>query len=50
LPTARLPFDNPVESAVIITIFIVAIFVVDGIVRWWRENEWKRRWRQRDED
>jgi hypothetical protein len=39
-----------VESAVIIAVFIVAIFAVDFIMRWWRENEWRRRWRRRDED
>jgi len=36
------------------TTFIVAllaiIFAVDIIARWWRENEWKRRWRNRDDD
>ena len=35
------------------TIFIVAlvvgVFAADLIRRWWRETEWKRRWR-RDED
>jgi hypothetical protein len=39
-----------VESVLFITIFIVGIFVVDVVVRWWRENEWRRRWRERDED
>jgi len=50
LSAARLRFDPPVESALIIAVFIVAIFVVDFIARWWRENAWSRRWRQRDED
>jgi hypothetical protein len=50
LPAARLRFEQPVESALIITIFIVAIFVIDVVARWWRENEWRRRWRERDED
>jgi len=39
-----------VESAVIITILILGIFVADLIMRWWRENEWRRKWRQRDDD
>jgi hypothetical protein len=39
-----------VESAFIIAIFIVAIFAVDLIMRWWRENEWRRKWRERDDD
>jgi hypothetical protein len=38
------------ESAVIIAIFIIAIFVGDLLVRWWRENAWRRRWRERDDD
>jgi hypothetical protein len=38
------------ESALIIGAFIVGIFVVDLVVRWWRENAWRRRWRERDDD
>jgi hypothetical protein len=29
---------------------IVAIFAVDFAWRWWRENEWQRRWRDRDNE
>jgi hypothetical protein len=29
---------------------IVVIFGVDLGWRWWRENEWKRRWRDRDNE
>jgi hypothetical protein len=29
---------------------VVAIFVVDILRRWWRENEWKRRWRRGRDD
>jgi hypothetical protein len=29
---------------------IVVIFAVDLCWRWWRENEWKRRWRDRDNE
>jgi hypothetical protein len=39
-----------VEAALLIAIFIVGIFVVDFLARWWRENEWRRKWRSRDED
>jgi hypothetical protein len=39
-----------VLSLLIIVGLIVAIFAVDIGSRWWRENEWKRRWRQKDED
>ena len=37
------------SSTIFIVGLIVMIFVVDLVVRWWRENEWKRRWRKRDE-
>jgi len=39
-----------VESTVFIIVLLVGIFVVDLGRRWWRENEWRRRWRERDED
>jgi hypothetical protein len=39
-----------VEAAVFIGALIVVIFVVDLVGRWWRENEWRRRWRERDDD
>ena len=34
------------EAAVFIGALIVVIFVVDLVGRWWRENEWRRRWRR----
>jgi amino acid transporter len=37
-------------STTFIVVLIVAIFAVDIVRRWWRENEWKRRWRNRDKD
>jgi hypothetical protein len=39
-----------VESILFIVVLIAGIFVVDLARRWWRENEWQRRWRKRDED
>jgi hypothetical protein len=33
-----------------LAVFIVGIFVFDFVRRWWRENEWKRRWRKGPED
>ena len=27
---------------------LVVTFVVDAVARWWRQNAWKRRWRERD--
>ena len=29
----------------LIALFITSIFIVDGVKRLWRQNEWKRRWR-----
>jgi hypothetical protein len=39
-----------VASILFIIVLIVGIFVVDLGRRWWRDNEWQRRWRKRDED
>jgi hypothetical protein len=39
-----------VEAAVFIVGLLFVIFVVDLVGRWWRENEWRRRWRERDDD
>jgi hypothetical protein len=46
---ASATLDLPVESALIITVFIIGIFAVDFVLRWWRENEWRRRWRRRND-
>jgi hypothetical protein len=36
---------------IFVIVVLVVIFAGDLIRRWWRENEWKRRWRRdRDED
>jgi hypothetical protein len=32
-------------AAVLIALLIAGIFAVDIGRRWWRQNEWKRRWR-----
>ena len=39
-----------VTSTLFIILLIVGVFVADLVRRWWRENEWKRRWRDRDDD
>jgi hypothetical protein len=39
-----------VESIVFIVLLLVGIFDFDIGKRWWRENEWQRRWRERDEE
>jgi hypothetical protein len=38
-----------VLSVAFIVILILAVFVFDIGKRWWMENEWRRRWRRRDE-
>jgi hypothetical protein len=39
-----------VESIAFIVILVVGIFVFDLGKRWWRENEWQRRWKRRDDE
>jgi hypothetical protein len=39
-----------VTAGIFITTLIVGIFAVDFALRRWRENEWRRRWRDRDEE
>jgi hypothetical protein len=39
-----------VATILFIVVLIVGIFVFDIGQRWWRENEWQRRWRKRDDD
>ena len=39
------------DVTLFIGLMIVVIFVGDMIRRWWKESEWKRRWRRdRDDD
>ena len=41
----------PGDATLFVILLIVGIFAVDIIRRWWRETEWKRRWRRdRDDD
>jgi hypothetical protein len=39
-----------VLSALFIAALIVVIFAVDIGARWWRQNQWRRRWRDRDDE
>jgi hypothetical protein len=39
-----------VGATVFIVVLLVGIFAVDLGRRWWRENEWKRRWRRGKDD
>jgi hypothetical protein len=36
------------STTLFIGLLIAGIFIVDLIRRWWKENEWKRRWRARE--
>jgi hypothetical protein len=39
-----------VLAALFIAAVILVIFATDIGTRWWRENEWRRRWRDRDDE
>jgi hypothetical protein len=39
-----------VTSTLFIALLIFVIFVFDLVRRWWKENEWKRRWKERDRE
>jgi hypothetical protein len=39
-----------VLSVIFIVVLIVGIFAADLLTRWWRENEWRRRWRDREDE
>jgi hypothetical protein len=39
-----------VTSTLFIVLMILGIFAVDLLLRWWKENEWTRRWREREKD
>jgi hypothetical protein len=39
-----------VEAAVFIVALLFVIFAVELVGRWWRQNEWRRRWRGRDDE
>jgi hypothetical protein len=39
-----------VTATLFIVLLLVAIFVGDVLRRWWRENEWKRRWREKPDE
>jgi hypothetical protein len=33
-----------------IVLLVAGIFIVDLASRWWRQNEWRRRWRDREDE
>jgi hypothetical protein len=39
-----------VAATVFIVLLVCGIFAVDVGRRWWRQNEWKRRWRKPSPD
>jgi hypothetical protein len=39
-----------VFAAIVISTFIVGVFVVEFTRMWWHQNAWRRRWRDRRED
>jgi hypothetical protein len=38
------------SEVVFVAVLLVAVFAGDFAWRWWRENEWRRRWRRRGDD
>ncbi len=38
------------DATVFIAVLLVVVFVGDLVRRWWRETEWKRRWRRNGDD
>jgi hypothetical protein len=39
-----------VFAALVIGTFIIGVFVVEFVRLWWRQNAWRRHWRDRDEE
>jgi hypothetical protein len=39
-----------VSAYIFIGCVVIAVFAWDAFRQWWRHNEWRRRWRNRDEE
>jgi hypothetical protein len=39
-----------VVATIFIIILIIIVFAIDIGGRWWRETEWKRRWKRPDDE
>jgi hypothetical protein len=39
-----------VVATLFVAALVVGIFVFDITARWWRENEWRRRWNRHEDD
>jgi hypothetical protein len=37
-------------AGLVIAIIVIGVFAFELGRQWWRENEWRRRWRNRDDD
>jgi hypothetical protein len=37
-------------AGIFIGVMILGIFAVQLLSLWWKQNAWRRRWRQRDSD
>jgi hypothetical protein len=34
------------DATIFVVAVVVAVFAADILLRWWRENEWRRRWKR----
>src|SRR5262245_19344077 len=39
-----------VDATIFVVVLVVIIFAADMLFRWWRENEWRRRWKRGPQD
>jgi hypothetical protein len=35
-----------VDATIFVVAVVVVVFAADILFRWWRENDWKRRWKR----
>src|SRR5262245_48507512 len=39
-----------VDATIFVVVLVVIVFAADMLFRWWRENEWRRRWKRGPRD
>jgi hypothetical protein len=39
-----------VDATIFVVVLVVIVFAADMLFRWWRENEWRRRWKRGPQD
>jgi hypothetical protein len=39
-----------VNATAFVVVLVVIVFAADMLFRWWRENEWRRRWKRGPDD